>query len=404
MSATDRVPRWEGPRLALPIPRVIGIGAATAVVAGLLVSSYYGLTRDLRTTPVGADATYRPVPIERGTFRETVVATGTIEPLSRVEVKSDVSGVVHEVLVEEGDRVRKDQPLVELDRERLEDRVAMLRAALEVRKANARQDVVGRARLALDQTRREHGRHAKLYDEGVLSTVRLQESADRLRLAQIGLADARAEQAAREAAVDEARESLRRAEKDLEKSQIRSPIDGVVIERAAEVGTAVADLLAGGTVVAVLADDERLRLLADVDENDIGRVRVGQLVEVRVDAFPGETFSGTVKRVSASGTVDRNVSNFEVEVEIEPDERLRIAMSVDARIVVQERRDALIVPSSAVLYTQGTPTLRVADPDRDAGFRLVGVDVVDTDGFRSVIAETDGIAEGNRVLVRAGAL
>jgi HlyD family secretion protein len=320
-----------------------------------------------------------------------------MEPLSRVPVKSEVSGVVRHVRVEEGDRVERGQILFELDRERLADRVNALRAGLHVKRAAAQYDLVGRASLELEQARREHQRIAKLHERGVTSAREFDDSLHQLQLAEVSLTDARAEKEAREAAVLEAEHMLRQAEKDLERAFIRAPIDGLVVERPVDIGAVVADVTAAGaTLLAVVADDQRIRLVAEVDENDIAPVRVGQTAEVAVDAFPDETFIGSVRKVSSSGTVDHNVSNFEIEIELPADERIRVGMSADARVVVSEHADVLLIPNNAILRGREGPRVRVRDNDASGGFRLAKIQEGYSDGFQTVVRE--GLREGEVVL------
>ncbi|MEE8557697.1 MAG: efflux RND transporter periplasmic adaptor subunit [Myxococcota bacterium] len=377
------------------------IGRGLLFVAGgfLLVGlAYGGLTRDLPSVDAGGPLEFRSEAVVRGDLRQTVVATGRVEALTRVPVKSEVSGVVRKVYVEEGDRVRRNEPLFDLDRDRLEDRVNASQAALEIKRAAARWDLVGRATLELEQDRRDHARITQLFERGVSSRSDFEDSAHRLKLAKVGLSDAQAEEAARAAAVLEAEHRLSQAEKDLERAVIRAPIDGLVIERRVDLGAVVADVTASmGTLLAVVVDDQRIRLVAEVDENDIAPVRVGQRAEISIDAFPGEKFEGYVRKVSSSGTVEEHVSNFEIEVELPADDRLRVGMSADARVVVKEYRDVLLIPNAAIVRGRGGPSVRVRDPKGRGGFRTEPIHEVYSDGFHTVIDR--GPEEGQPVLV-----
>jgi HlyD family secretion protein len=381
--------------------RALWIAAAAGAVATFLWLIYLGLTWDLRKSEAEPAAAFRTVKVVRGDLRETVTATGTMESVTRVEIKSEVPGVVRKLDVEEGDRVVPGQPLVELDLDRLADRVDEQRAALEMRRAQARQDVVARALADLEQARREHDRIAQLFQEGIASEQDRDDAHHRLRLAEIAVDDARAEHAARAAAVLQAQAALQKAERDLEHGVLRAPIDGVVIQRAAELGTPVADMSAsnGGTLVAVIADDHHLRLVAQVDENDIAQVRVGQAAEVRLDAFPDDTFAGTVRKISSAGTLDQKVATFEVEIELPPDERVRVGMSADARVVVGEHRHVLLIPNTAVVRTADGPKVRVAKGTGPDDFELVAIREVYSDGFQTVVGE--GLTVGEGVLLRS---
>jgi HlyD family secretion protein len=386
--------------------RRAGLASAAAGAAlGFVWLVYLGLTWDMRRAEREPPAAWRAVAVERGSLRETVVATGVMEPLARVVVQSEIPGVVASVHADDGDRVARGRPLVELDRSRLEDQAAELRAALAHREALARVDVVGRAEVDLADARRDHERARRLLERGVLSEEVVDDAAHRARLAAIALADAEALRDARLAAAARARSALARVERDLEKSVIRSPVDGVITKRRVEVGAAVADLQNGGTVIAELADDSRIHLLGELDENDVAGVREGQSAEIRVDAFPGELFAGTVRKIASAGAHEGSLSIFEVEIEIEPDPRVRVGMSADARIVVREHANALLVPNAALVRGEDGPRVRVPDPGSDE-VRLLEIRELTSDGFRTALAEPEGAAalgEGDTVLVRAGA-
>ena len=383
---------------AAPRSRKLLTGLAGGLgLLALLWLVYLGLTWDLRSGAREPDAAFRPVAVERGDLPETVVATGVLEPSARVVVQSEIPGIVAAVHTDDGERVTKGQALVELDRERLEDRVAELAAALEMRQARARFDLVSRARAELDEARRDLERARLLLERGVASKERIEDLAHAVRLAEIALSDARAELAARRAAVREAENAHHRVERDLAKTVIRSPIDGVVVRRAVEVGTAVADLQNGGTVVAALADDRRIHVLAEVDENEVAGVRVGQPARVHVDAFPGEVFEGVVRKVSSSGTTEGGLASFEIEIELAPDERVRVGMSADARVEVRRHRGVLLVPNTALVRAEEGARVRILRPGERP--ELVPVDEGYSDGFRTVVL--GGLSEGDTVLVRS---
>jgi HlyD family secretion protein len=373
------------------------VGTALAA-ASLLLFAYWGLTRDLGATEVEVAEGFHAVRVGRGDLRQLVVATGRIEPYARLEVKSQVPGLVRRVHAEKGDRVAAGAPLFELDTDRLEARVSGLEAALAMRQAEARRDLVGRATLVRAERRRDLERARKLHAHGVMSPTELERAEHAYRISEVDLTDARAENAARHAAVKEAEGELRQARKDLEEARIVSPVDAILVERRVEIGSVVADVSAsGGTVLAILADDSSLRLVAEVDENEIAPVRVGQTADVVLDAFASETLRGTVVKVMESGTVETNVSNFEVEIELPPDPRIKVGMSADARVAVHEYRDVLLVPNAAIERDGDAPTVRVVDPAAEDGARRVAIREVWSDGFQTVVG--DELREGDRLLV-----
>jgi HlyD family secretion protein len=380
--------------------RIVQIPLALVCAAAFLALVYLGLTWDLREDGADPEGAFRVTAVARGGLDERVVATGTLEPFARVVIQSEIPGVVARVLAEEGERVARDQPLVELERERHQDSVALLRAQLAEREARAGFDLVGRAQAELDQARRAQARARRLHAADILSAERLEDLDHAVRLAEIALTDARAERAARRAAVAQARNALHRAERDLQLTVIRSPVDGVLVSRPVEVGTAVADIQNGGTIVAELADDRRIHMKADVDENEVARLRIDQTAAVRIDAFPGETFTGRVRRISSSGESDGSIASFEVEIELAPDERVRVGMSADARIAVAHHAGVLLVPNRAILRNAEGPAVRRVKLGRPDEFELVQVSEVYSDGFQTVVDA--GVREGDQLVVRAG--
>jgi len=275
--------------------------------------------------------------------------------------------------------------------------VAELAAGLEMRRARARFDLVGRARADLEKAERDLERERRLFEKGVVSKERIEDLAHAAALLEITLSDAHAELAARRAEVREAENAHHRVERDLAKTVIRSPVDGVVLRREVEVGTAVADLQNGGTVVATLADDRRIHVLAQVDENDVARVRVGQPARVHIDAFPDEIFAGTVRKVSSAGTSEGGVSSFDIEIQLAPDDRVRVGMSADARVEVRRHRQVLLVPNTALVRTEAGAKVRLARQGRRP--EMVAIEEGYSDGFQTVALR--GLSEGDTVLVRS---
>jgi HlyD family secretion protein len=371
-------------------------GTLAAVLASVL--AFRGLTADLGPEDDVPLASLRPESIARDDLLETVAASGTMEPRVRVPVIAEVSGIIATVHVEEGARVERGQPLFELDRERLEARVAERQAELSLRQANARFDLVGRARVDRDRAALDAARAKALRAKGVASELEFERAERDARVAEIAVRDADAELAARAAAVLQAREALHQAERDLRNAVVRAPIDGRVIERAGELGRAVADVTSnGGTTIAVIADDTRSRLVAEIDENDVARVRLGQRALVTLDALPDESFEGTVRKVSSAGAIEANVSSFTIDVELPGDERLRVGMSADARIVIGEHPGVLLIPNSGLVRREREVLVRVPDVGGGNAYRLVPVKTGYSDGFRTIVSE--GLAAGDVILV-----
>ena len=338
-----------------------------------------------------------------GPFR--VRSPGCPEPRARVVVQSEISGTVAEVLVNDGDRVELGQPLVRLDGTRLEDERDQRLAELQREEAMMHRELIAVAKAEMMHAEVEQRRIELLYQQGVASKQRLTDVEHLLVKARIAVSKAEAEEDAQRAATEVARKKLQRVERDLSRTLMRSPIAGVVIKRSVEVGTAVADLQNGGTVVAILADDQKIHLLGRVAENDIAKVRVGQTAKVYVDALPGTIFRGVVRKVASSGVRVGSVSQFEVEVELleagsdsQSDQKdLRVGMTADARILVDVHRDRLLVPNKAIFRGPNGPQVRLASTD-GAEFELRGVKTLYSDGFSTALDA--GLEEGNQLLVR----
>ena len=304
--------------------------------------------------------------VERGSIERLVVATGTLEPEREVEVRPRTAGIVERILVEAGDRVERDQVLLELERELLEAQVQEARAAVEA------------ARVERRYAKIDAQRAATLGARGAASEQRLDEARSRHETASAALAQA------------EARHVF--LDVQLGYTTIRAPLAGTVLDVFVEEGNAVSPVTAvtGGTLLLSIAGGDRIHLEGLVDENDVARVHVGQPARLRTEAFGDRVFAGRVRKIAPLGQRVQNVTYFEVEVEItDPDAaRLRPRMSGDADIVTEIVDDAVLVPETALRY-------RGAE---------VQVDVVASDGSRTITPRTVelGILDSARVQVLSG--
>lgn len=266
--------------------------------------------------------------VERARIERVIVATGTIEPEDEVEVRSRISGIVEQVLVEAGERVERGKPLLEIERELLVAQAAEARARLAGSKAELAR--------AVSELRRA----VKLADGGTMSASQEEDAITRQQSA--------------DAAVARDRAMLDTLEIQLGYATVTAPMDGTILDVDAKVGSAVASVVSvtGGTRLLTIADDRTLHLDGLVDENDVAWVKIGQPARVRTEAYPGRTFTGEVRKIKPLGQRQQNVTYFEVEVLItDPDAaKLRPRMSADADIVSEVVEDALVVPETALLY------------------------------------------------------
>jgi len=354
--------------------------------------------------------------VERGTMALSVVATGKVEPVSQVEIKSKANGIIEVLHVDVGDIVRPGQVLVELDKESLRARLREARANLQAADAA---ELGSRAELQkteieaegpdVEFARRAYQRAQDLFDEKLLPQSGLDDvkgayevALNKQRAAQSALGVSRSKVAETQANVAQAKAAAERAEEELANTTIRAPIRGMVLTRDVEVGSAVSSILnlgANATLLMKLGDIDEVFVRGRVDEADVGRVRVGQTAKISVETFKDRGFAGTVTRIAPIGVERDNVTTFEVEVSIgNPGNELRANMTANAEIVLEEHADALILPEGAIVYdAERRPFVDLLAPSERTGRRRVPVTLGVSSGTRTEILE--GLKEGDTVVL-----
>ncbi|MEM9173887.1 MAG: efflux RND transporter periplasmic adaptor subunit [Myxococcota bacterium] len=319
--------------------------------------------------------------VERGSIERLVIATGTIEPATEVEVRPRIAGIIEKIRVQEGDLVEPGQPLVEIERELLASQVREAEALLEA--ANVELKFAGIAR----------DRAEELHTTGAASDQARDDALARFE-------QARAARSSAKAVLDTLNTTLGYA-------TITSTLTGRVLEVHVEEGDAISPVtsVTGGTLLLSLAGDATLHLEGLVDENEIARVEIDQPARIRTEAFGDREFEGRVREIAPMGQRVQNVTYFEVKVEITDAEasRLRPRMSGDAEIVTEVVEDAVVVPETALRY-RGTEILVDLDPgdgpeqetDPDANLRVVEVGIIDGDRVQI----TDGLEPGARIVLQ----
>ena len=204
------------------------------------------------------------------------------------------------------------------------------------------------------------------------------------------------------ARVAAAQASFERAEEDLRNATIRSPIKGIVLTRDREVGDAVSSILnlgSAATLIMTLGDVSSVYVEGQVDEADVGKIRVGLPVRTTVESFPGETFEGTVTRIAPMGRQRDNVTTFDVRVSIaNPQGKLRVNMTANAEIVLEDRTNTLLIPEAALVRDpDGKPSVQHRDASSKAGFRKVPVKTGISNGQRTELLE--GLKEGDELVL-----
>lgn len=309
---------------------IVGVLAAAALAAGWYL---YVAAGD------GSAPTYVTAAAQRGALDIRVTATGTLEPINDVEISSELSGIVRRVLVDYNDRVTAGQVLAELDTDKLEAQVSHDRATLAAAQAHAKEAEATQAQAAQDLRR-----YGQLVQTKAVSVQKYQEATATHDRAAAALDSARADVAIAEA-------QLRQSEINLTKASIRSPVDGVVLQRSVNPGQTVAATLQAPVLFTVAEDLSSMELQVDVDEADVGLVEAGQSSAFTVDAYPGRSFAATVTKVRFAPKTSSGVVTYTTHLSVDNSELLlRPGMTATAEIAVRTVADALLIPSEALRF------------------------------------------------------
>jgi HlyD family secretion protein len=312
-----------------------------------------------RTPDVSADLTIETAAVERGNVRRIVAASGAVRALVTVEVGSQVSGQISELLVDFNDPVEAGQIIARIDPQSFETRVREAVAARATAEANLNLQRAGleRVRATVQAAQQDHDRIETLHARGTASQAALDIAVTSLNAAsaEFGVALAQIENA--EAVVQQREATLDGARIDLERALIRAPISGVVVDRAVDEGQTVAASLSAPTLFTIAQDLSRIQVDAQIDEADIGQIAEGQSVTFTVDAYPGVEMAGRVEQTRLAPTTLQNVVTYTVVVSADnPGQRLLPGMTANLDIITGERVDVLTVsnimlrfrPSSAL--------------------------------------------------------
>ncbi|HMC30821.1 MAG TPA: efflux RND transporter periplasmic adaptor subunit [Candidatus Angelobacter sp.] len=355
--------------------------------------------------------------VERGDLARNVVATGKIEPMTKVEVKSKASGIVQKLMVDYGETVRKGQVLAELDKEELLAQVNQQKASLQAAEAAAHAADADLQRAKVDaegpdvpMLKRAYERAQRMAKDGVVSESALDDAQKNYELAinkqQLGRANvisATAKLRQAEAQVAEATAQLEEKEKEYHNSTIVSPIDGVVLSRDVEVGSAVSSILVLGssaTLVMTLGDIREVYVKGKVDESDIGKVYIGQPARIKVESYKDRTFSGKVTKISPMGVEKDNVTTFEVRVSIDNSKgELKSQMTANAEILLEEHKGILMVPEGSLMYDKDRKaSVEVPDANGKDGRKKLDVTVGISNGSKTELLS--GLKEGQQVILQ----
>ena len=314
------------------VRRLMWMGLAVLLVAG-------GVFAYVQTQSQTSTVNYQTVPAKIQNLVVKVQATGNVQPTTQVDVSSERSGVIRTVNVKANSLVKKGDVLADLDPERLQAELTRIEASLMASEAK-----LADARATLEQTQLSFRRAERLSKQGISAVQDL----DTARAAQ---SRAEAGVMAAEADIAVVKAEMAMQETDIAKMRILSPVNGIVLKRAAEPGQTVASSLQAPVLFTLAEDLARMQLEADVDEADIGAVKAGQRANFTVDAYPGKSFPAIIDSIEYSPKVTDNVVTYKAILTVDnSDLLLRPGMTATAQIVTQDIADALTVPNAALRF------------------------------------------------------
>src|SRR5215472_2997242 len=355
--------------------------------------------------------------VERIDLARSVVATGKIQPVTQVEIKSKASGIIQKLPVNVGDLVRKGQVICELDQNDLLPALKQQEAALHVAEANLKTAQADYERYKVDAQgpdvpflKRDMERARKLFSDGLIpqnsrdeSEKNYQMAVQKQESAQANLASAKAAIAKSQAALEQQQAALDMAQENLRNATIVSPIDGVVLSRDSEVGTAVSSILVVGssaTLIMTIGDLNQVYVKGKADESDVGKLYLGQPARITVESFKDQKFEGRVTKISPLGVEKDNVTTFEVRVSISNEKHiLKAQMTANAEVILEEHKHVLAIPEGAILYNKDKSTaVQIPDPTAEKGFRKVAITTGIGNGAKTEVVK--GLSEGQQVILQ----
>jgi len=386
---------------------VIGVAVVLIAVVGLIAAARGGTKIDPS----------KLAKVERGDLAKSVVATGKVEPITKVEIKSKASGIVKKLYVDAGDRVKQGQLLAELDKEEIEARVTQAKAQVEASEASLKGSEADLERAKVDaegpdvpMLKRAYDRAQGMAKEGVVSASALDDAQKNYELAlnkqnvakaQLLVLKAKIGQAQAQLLQDHA--NLKQLEEQLGYTTISSPIDGIILSRDVEVGDAVSSILVLGstaTLIMTEGDTSEVYVKGKVDESDIGKVYLGQPARIKVESFKDKTFNGKVTKISPMGVEKDNVTTFEVRVSINnPGGELKAAMTANAEIILEEHKNVLQIPEGSILYDKDKKaSVEIPDERGKEGKRKIAVNIGISNGAKTEVL--GGLKEGDQVVLQ----
>ena len=352
---------------------------AIGVVAVIIIFALFKCTGGKKEEKISFDT----AKVQKTNIQTSITATGTIEPVTSVTVGTQVSGIVSHLYVDYNSVVKKGQVIAELDR-------TNLMSELNTAKAN-----LSSAQSSLNYQLSNYNRYKELHDKGLVS-------ADEFESARLQYLQAKEQ-------VNTSKESLQRAQTNLGYATITSPIDGIILSKSVEEGQTVAASFNTPELFVIAQDLTNMRVIADIDEADIGGVKEGQRVSFTVDAFPDDHFEGQVTQVRQQATTESNVITYEVVISApNNDLKLKPGLTANVTIYTLEKNDVLAVPAKALRFQPNEAFLQKGETIEDCEgdhklwtkegtvFKAHKVEIGTTNGMMTEIIS--GIKEGTEVL------
>jgi HlyD family secretion protein len=354
---------------------------------------------------------------ELGDIARSVVATGKVQPITKVEVKSKASGIVTRLDTDINAQVKQGQVLAQLDQQEILAQVAAQKAQLNAAESNAhaaaaaiQYDKVSAEAPDLPMYKNTYERNMAMSKQGVVSLQSLDDAQQRYLAAvntrdkavsQINVDTSKLRQAQAQVAQNQA--SLKQLEEQLSYTTVTSPMDGTILSRDVEIGDAVSSILVLGstaTLVMTIGDITQVYVQGKVDESDIGKVYLGQAARIKVESFKDKAFVGKVTKIAPLGVEKDNVTTFEVRVSIDnPGGELKANMTANAEILLEEHKKVLTVPEQAVLYDKDrNASVEVPDPKTKNGRRKVDIKAGISNGTKTEVLA--GLKSGDTVILQ----
>ena len=332
---------------------LIGLLIVAAIGAG--AGAYYKFRN-------GQEVQVQTSPVTRGEIVDTVGASGTLQAVTTVQVGSQVSGNIQWLGADFNTIVKKGQVIARLDPSLFEAQLQQTNANLNQSRANLTkaQSELERTKVQLTDAQQKYTRAKELSERSLLPQSELDAAKVAVDTAQAGLASQQATVTQAQAAVTQSQASVNQSQVNLEHTVITAPIDGIVTQRSVDVGQTVAASMQAPTLFVIAADLTKMQVNANIDEADVGRIRPGQHVTFRVDAYPTDTFEGTVVQIRLQPVVQQNVTTYGTVIDV-PNAQLKLkpGMTANVKLEIAKRSDVLRIPNTALRF-RPTPELFAA--------------------------------------------